>query len=173
VDDDIRRRDLLAEGQPEREFNPGIAARLPRKTVSGGALIRDQAGRILFLEPTYKPTLEIPGGIAEYDESPYEACCREIQEELGLALEIGPLLVVDWVPALGVWTDALAFVFDGGVLDPPAIARLKLDPVEARTHEFLTLDEASPRLRPSLARRLTLAHQALTTGTPTYADFGR
>ncbi|GAB2662869.1 NUDIX domain-containing protein [Kribbella swartbergensis] len=173
MDEDIRRGDLLAEGEPEQEFNPGIAARLPRKTVAGGALIRDEAGRILFLEPTYKPTLDIPGGIAEYDESPYEACVREVEEEIGLVLEIGPLLVVDWVPALGVWSDALAFVFDGGVLDRSTIDRLRIDAVEARTHQFLTLAEATPRLRPSLARRLALALQALTTGTPAYADFGR
>jgi ADP-ribose pyrophosphatase YjhB (NUDIX family) len=171
--DDIRRTDLLAEGEPEQEFNPGIAARLPRKIVAGGALIRDQAGRILFLEPTYKPTLDIPGGIAEYDESPYDACRRELQEEIGLALEIGPLLVVDWVPALGVWSDALAFIFDGGVLAPSTISQLKIDPVEARTHEFLSLDQARDRLRPSMSRRLALAEQALITGIPAYSDFGR
>jgi ADP-ribose pyrophosphatase YjhB (NUDIX family) len=165
-----RQNDLAAEGEPEKEFNPGIAARLPRKTAAGGALIRDQAGRILFLEPTYKPTLDIPGGIVEYDESPYDACHREVQEELGLDLEIGGLLVVDWVPAQGPWTDFLAFVFDGGVLDTPT---LTLDPTEARSHHFLTLEEATPHLRPSLSRRLSLAQQSLTTGTPTYADFGR
>jgi ADP-ribose pyrophosphatase YjhB (NUDIX family) len=165
--------DLAAEGEPEKEFNPGIAARLPRKTVAGGALIRDEAGRILFLEPTYKPTLDIPGGIAEYDESPYEACCREIQEEIGLELPVGDLLVVDWVPAHGVWSDSLAFVFDGGVLDPTLIDRLTIDPVEARGHEFLILDQAAPRLRPSLARRLALAEQALVNGKTQYADFGR
>ncbi|TDW94700.1 ADP-ribose pyrophosphatase YjhB (NUDIX family) [Kribbella pratensis] len=162
--------DLAAEGEPEKEFNPGIAARFPRKTAAGGALIRDHAGRILFLEPTYKPTLDIPGGIVESDESPYEACCREVQEEIGLDLEIGRLLVVDWVPAHGPWADSLAFIFDGGILDDPA---LTLDPIEARAHHYLTLADATPRLRPSMTRRLALALQALTTGTPTYADFGR
>ncbi|WP_133781053.1 NUDIX hydrolase [Kribbella sp. VKM Ac-2571] len=162
--------DLAAEGEPEKEFNPGIAARFQRKTAAGGALIRDRAGRILFLEPTYKPTLDIPGGIVEADESPYEACCREVQEEIGLALDIGRLLVVDWVPAHGPWSDSLAFIFDGGILDDPA---LTLDPTEARAHHYLTLADASPRLRPSMARRLALAQRALTTGTTTYADFGR
>jgi len=165
-----RQDDVIAEGEPEKEFNPGIAARFPRKTVAGGALIRDRAGRILFLEPTYKPTLDIPGGIVEYDESPYDACRREVQEEIGLNLEIGRLLVVDWVPAHGPWTDSLAFVFDGGVLDHDA---LTLDPTEARAHHYLTLDEATPRLRPSMARRLALALQSLSTGSPAYADFGR
>jgi 8-oxo-dGTP pyrophosphatase MutT (NUDIX family) len=168
-----RQDDLAAEGEPEKEFNPGIASRLPRKTTAGGALIRDEAGRILFLDPTYKPTLDIPGGMAEYDESPYDACCRELEEELGLELPVGDLLVVDWVPALGVWTDALAFVFDGGVLDTATIGRLRIDPGEARGYEFLTLDQARPRLRASLARRLALAQQALTALQTLYADFGR
>jgi ADP-ribose pyrophosphatase YjhB (NUDIX family) len=165
-----RQNDLAAEGEPEKEFNPGIAARLPRKTAAGGALIHDRAGRILFLEPTYKPTLDIPGGIVEYDESPYEACCREVKEEIGLDLEIGRLLVVDWVPALGPWSDALAFVFDGGILDG---IPLTLDPTEARAHHYLTLEAATPHLRPSMTRRLSLAQQSLTTGVPTYSDFGR
>ncbi|HWD78479.1 MAG TPA: NUDIX hydrolase [Kribbella sp.] len=165
-----RQDDVLAEGEPEKEFNPGIAARFPRKTAAGGALIRDRAGWILFLEPTYKPTLDIPGGIVEADESPYDACHREVQEEIGLDLEIGRLLVVDWVPAHGPWSDSIAFIFDGGVLDTPT---LTLDPTEARAHHFLTLAEATPHLRPSMIRRLTLAQHSLTTGHPTYADFGR
>lgn len=165
-----RQDDLLAEGEPEKEFNPGIAARFPRKPAAGGALIRDPGGRILFLEPTYKPTLDIPGGIVEADESPYEACRREVLEEIGLELEIGSLLVVDWVPAQGPWSDSLAFVFDGGVLD---VAELTLDATEARAFYFLTLDEAAPRLRPSMVRRLALAQEALETGHPRYADFGR
>lgn len=160
----------MAEGEPEREFNAGIAARMPRKTAAGGALIRDRDGRILFLEPTYKPTLDIPGGIVESDESPYEACRREVREEIGLVLDIGRLLVVDWVPAHGPWSDSLAFVFDGGVLDD---ATLTLDATEARAYHFLTLAQAAPRLRPSMTRRLALAEQALTTGIPTYSDFGR
>jgi hypothetical protein len=62
--------DLLAEGEPEKEFDPGIAARVARKRVAAGALIRDDDGRILFVEPNYKPVLDIPGGIAENGESP-------------------------------------------------------------------------------------------------------
>jgi hypothetical protein len=63
----------------------------------------------------------------------------------------------------------LAFVFDGGILDEHP---LTLDPTEARAHHYLTLSEATPHLRPSMARRLSLAQRALTTGTSTYADFG-
>jgi ADP-ribose pyrophosphatase YjhB (NUDIX family) len=166
-----REEDLIADGEPEQEFHPGIAEILPRKRVAGGALIRDRGGRILFIEPTYKPMLDIPGGIAEPDESPYDACRREVLEEVGLDLNIGPMLVVDWDPARGVWHDALAFVFDGGVLTGEE--QLVLQPDEVRSAVFLTLEEAAPRLRPSMHRRLTLAVHALTTGIPQYSDFGR
>jgi len=119
-------------------------------------LIRNSAGEILFLEPVYKPTLEIPGGVAEYNESPLEACRREIREELGLDLEVGALLVADWVPAHGVWFDGLMFIFDGGVLSDEEISRIQLDPAESRRQVFLSLDRALPRLKPSLARRIAI-----------------
>jgi 8-oxo-dGTP pyrophosphatase MutT (NUDIX family) len=171
--DATRRADVAAEGDPEKEFNPGIAEKLPRKTAAGGALIRNSAGLILFLEPIYKPTLEIPGGVAEYDESPLDACRREIREELGFDLPIGDLLVADWVPVHGVWFDGLMFIFDGGVLTDRQIGRIKLDASEARNHVFLSLDQARARLKPSLARRIASAESARHRGFPQYAEFGR
>lgn len=167
------RDDLAAEGEPEKEFNPGIASRLPRKTTAGGALIRNREGLILFLEPTYKPTLEIPGGVAEQNESPLDACRREVREEIGLDIEIGGLLVVDWVPAQGVWFDGLMFIFDGGVLGDDQIAQIKTDPSEASGYEFMTLERASESLRPSMTRRLAAASAALGGVSMAYAEFGR
>ncbi|WP_205629676.1 NUDIX domain-containing protein [Jiangella muralis] len=167
-DDDVR-----AEGEPEREFHAGVAARLPRKSVSGGALVRDAAGLVLFLQPTYKPTLEIPGGVVEVDESPLAACRREVREELGLELPIGRVLVVDWIPVRGPWPDQLAFVFDGGVLEAATVARMTPDPVEVAGVEFLTLAAAADRLRPSMARRLATALLASDAGATMYAEFGR
>lgn len=172
MNDATRKADLAAEGEPEKEFNPGIAERFPRKTAAGGALIRNEAGHILFLEPVYKPTLEIPGGVAEHSESPLEACRRELREELGFDLELGDLLVVDWVPAQGVWYDGLMFIFDGGVLTDEQIGQIELDPAEAHTFKFLPLVDAVERLKPSLARRIASAEKALRRGAPAYAEFG-
>ncbi|RIQ22303.1 NUDIX domain-containing protein [Jiangella rhizosphaerae] len=165
--------DVRAEGEPEREFHAGIAARLPRKTVAGGALIRDESGLILFVEPAYKPTLEIPGGNSEPDESPLTTCRREVREELGLDLPIGRALVVDWIPVSGPWHDRIVFVFDGGVLDAATVARITPDPVELRGVAFLPLAVASDRLRPSMARRLAAAEVAVELGETLYAEFGR
>lgn len=165
--------DVRAEGEPEREFHAGVAGRLARKTVAGGALMRDEGGRILFLEPTYKPTLEIPGGNSEPDESPLATCRREVREELGLDLPIGRALVVDWVPVSGPWHDRIVFVFDGGVLDAATIARITPEAAEVRSFAFLPLAAASDRLRPSMARRLAAARLALESGETLYTEFGR
>jgi ADP-ribose pyrophosphatase YjhB (NUDIX family) len=165
--------DLRAEGEPEPEFHPGIAARLPRKRVAAGALIRDGHGRVLFVVPGYKPVLDIPGGVAEENESPFDACLREIQEELGIEVSLYRLLVVDWVPAHGVWSDALLFVYDGGVLTDAQVARLDARDPELVGIQLLTLDQAAPSLRPSMHRRLRAAIAALTAIGDPYAEFGR
>jgi 8-oxo-dGTP pyrophosphatase MutT (NUDIX family) len=160
--------DVLDEGPAEVEYEPGIAGRRPAKTSAGGALIRDSTGRVLFVVPIYKPVLDIPGGMTDADESPKAATIRELREELGLDVELGRLLVVDWTPQLGVWRDCHQFVFDGGIVDN---ATAHDDELEAVV--YLTLDEARPRIYPSLHRRLTLALRALETKTTYYAEFGR
>ncbi|MDX8053080.1 NUDIX hydrolase [Lentzea sp. BCCO 10_0798] len=160
--------DVLDEGPPELEHVPGVASRRPTKTCAGGALIRDSAGRVLFVVPTYKAVLDIPGGMTEDDESPKAAAQREIQEELGLSAALGPLLVVDWTPRNGVWSDCHQFVFDGGVVDGAVACDPELEGVL-----YLTLDDAKPRIYPSLHRRLTLALAALESGSTRYAEFGR
>ncbi|MFD1147645.1 NUDIX domain-containing protein [Saccharothrix hoggarensis] len=165
--------DVVLEGPPEVEFNPGIASRIPAKGSAGGALIRDERGRILFVKPRYKPVLDIPGGIADANESPKAACHREIQEEIGLTLQLGALLVVDWVPRNGVWRDSHQFVFDGGVLAVEQISVLRSHDDELQGFIFLALDDAQPRIHPSLFRRLRLAVEAVKFGRTIYAEFGR
>lgn len=165
--------DLLAEGEPEREFNPGIASRLPRKRVGAGALFRDTAGRILMVETTYKPTLEIPGGLAEDGESPHDACAREVREELGIEPAIGDLLVADWVPAHGPWPDGLMLVFDGGILPDEHLSRIELQDGEISAYMFLTLKQIEPQVKPSFHRRLAACVKAVKAGHPLYLQFGR
>jgi 8-oxo-dGTP pyrophosphatase MutT (NUDIX family) len=72
---------------------------LARKRMAAGALFRDEDGRVLLVNPTYKPTWDLPGGAVEKEESPHAACRREVAEELGLDRVPGRVLVVDWVPS--------------------------------------------------------------------------
>jgi 8-oxo-dGTP pyrophosphatase MutT (NUDIX family) len=168
-------RQLLADGRPEQEFVPGIAARLPRKRVAAGALVRDDLGRILFVEPVYKPTWDMPGGVVEADEPPLAGCRRELREELGIDLPVTRLLVVDWVPQQGPWHDALLFVFDAGVLPPGALDAVVLPPDELRAVHLATLDDAAEHVPPALARRLRAAVEVANddSGTgPRYLQLG-
>lgn len=49
----------------------------PPWRVSGWAQGRDGTGRVLMVEPAYKPTWDVPGGAVEREESPTAACRRE------------------------------------------------------------------------------------------------
>ena len=71
---------------------------LPGKRIGAGLICRDADGRVVFVQPTYKPTWEIPGGFVEAGESPAASIAREVREELGVEVPVGRLLVVDWLP---------------------------------------------------------------------------
>lgn len=144
----------------------------PRKRVAADALIRDEEGRVLLVEPTYKPGWDLPGGMAEANEPPHQAVIRELAEELGLELALGGLLVVDWVPPYGPWDDQLCFIFDGGTLDRLRAGALRPRDEELSDTAFVAAADAHDLLRPRLRRRLEAATRALVTGRPEYLHDG-
>lgn len=139
-----------------------------RAISAAGALFFDEAGRLLLVEPTYKPNWEIPGGVVEQGETPTEACRREVAEELGLHREPGRLLVVDWAPHQN--DDRILFVFDGGTLSNSTEIRLQAD--ELKSYEFVTSERAAERLIPRLARRVAEALRARESGETRYLEHG-
>src|SRR6266852_8148513 len=60
-----------------------------RFTVTAGAIIFDDAGRVLLLEHVFRPDSGwgIPGGFLSKREQPEEALRRELREEIGDELE--------------------------------------------------------------------------------------
>lgn len=165
----------LYERDPEA-WNLHLAegnARQARKRVSADLLIRDGAGRVLLVEPKYKPGWDVPGGMAEANEPPHEAARRELIEELKLHIHPGPVLVIDWVSPHGPWDDLLAFVFDGGEVDDATAARLAPADAELGAVEFCTAAVARARLRPHVAARFAAALEALASGRPVYLVDGQ
>lgn len=146
-----------------------FTAMQPTKRMAADCLFTDEAGRLLVLEPTYKSTWDLPGGLVERDESPRAAARREVREEIGLVVDPGGLLAVDWVSQSGDFTEIVAFLFDGGVLTSADIDRIVLDPTEARTFRFVTLDEAEQLLDAEQFARVAAAIEA---GTTTYLENG-
>jgi len=75
------------------------AARIP----CVGAVIRDEAGRLLMVMRGHDPgrgLWSIPGGRIEPGETAEEAVVREVREETGLAVTCGPLLGTAELPGL-------------------------------------------------------------------------
>lgn len=160
ADDEAARFAYLAEGN----------ARQARKRVAADVLVRDQAGQILIVEPTYKDFWDLPGGMAEANEPPRAAAERELREELGLHTEVGRLLVLDWDAPHGPWDDQLVFIFDTPPMTTDQIASLTVQDSELAGFAFLPADQATRRLRPDMAARLTRAIAAQETGRTDYGE---
>lgn len=135
---------------------------LPKRRAAGGALIVDTADRAFIVEPTYKATWEIPGGSVEAGEDPRTACKRECQEELGLDIEIGRLLVLEHKVEAPPRGDSIMFVYDGGVLAEDFRIQLRVD--ELRSYRFVAVSDLDQYTTPSLANRLLHAKRARDAG---------
>jgi 8-oxo-dGTP diphosphatase len=144
----------------------------PRKRISADAIIRDTHGRLLLVDPTYKPDWDTPGGMAEANEPPHLAVQREIKEELGLTLRIGRLLCIDWVAPHEPWDDLIVFLFDAGTLTKPQISTLRPADNELAAAEFCNETQAAERLRPYVWQRTKAALNALANGTTSYLTNG-
>jgi 8-oxo-dGTP diphosphatase len=147
-------------------------ASLATKRMGAGLVCRDLSGRILLVRPTYKPTWEIPGGAVESDESPAAAVAREVREELGMPLQVGRLLVVDWLPARPPKTEGLMLLFDGGILDAGATEHFSLPASELREWAFVEPDRLEAYVSATMARRLRAAESALGSGLARYLELG-
>jgi 8-oxo-dGTP pyrophosphatase MutT (NUDIX family) len=132
--------------------------------VSAGALVFDQAGRLLILKPTYKSGWTIPGGVMEADgESPWDACRREVREECGLEVHGGRLACMDFRRPRSARAGrparvaGIRFLFDCGVLDDRALAGIVVQPEEISAHRLAALPDALSLLRGPIRRRVRAA----------------
>ncbi|KIR63555.1 NUDIX hydrolase [Micromonospora haikouensis] len=139
--------------------------------VAAGALFFDAKGRVLLVRPSYKDHWDIPGGYVEPGESPRAACKREIGEELGLTVPLGPMLVVDWAPADNEG-DKLLFVFDGGILTPEQERSIRFGDGELTDWRYVDIDVLDHYGPPRLARRLHTAAMARSRAEAIYAEHG-
>lgn len=159
-DNDPERFRWLAEGN----------ARQARKRVSAKVVICDEDGRVLLVNPTYKQYWDLPGGMAEANESPISAAVREVGEELGITAQISGLLLVDWVGAHGPWDDLLVFIFDGGEVDAEGVRQMSVADEELSEFGFFPLEAAEAQLRPDMWLKLSRAVEANRTGRADYGE---
>ncbi|GIG92144.1 NUDIX domain-containing protein [Plantactinospora endophytica] len=139
-----------------------------RPRVSSGAAFFNDDGRILLVDPTYKKFWNLPGGGVDAGETPRAACVREVREELGLDVPVGPLLVVAWTAAGP--DGKLYFVFDGGVLPPDRQAAIVLDPGELAEHAFVSPEQARSLLSEPQYTLLAEVLRARAEGATRYVE---
>jgi 8-oxo-dGTP pyrophosphatase MutT (NUDIX family) len=177
VDGDGRQADhvvyaRLATDAPVQEpggFRSLLNSYLPRKRAIAQMLVRDPEGRVLLCQLTYKRDWDLPGGVVEVGESPRLAVQREVEEELGLQIDPGGLVLTDWLPAWGGWDDAVCLVFDGGTHGPEVLAGVVMQEREIRDVRFCTLEEVDELAADFTARRV----RAAVEGAQPYTESGR
>lgn len=113
-----------------------LNAGLPTKRVISQGLLRDEHGRVLLCQLTYKQEWDLPGGVVEGDEAPASGLVRELQEELGITVEVKGLITVNWLPAWREWDDACIFLFDLGTVDSSIVEGMTLQPTEIKAVEW-------------------------------------
>ncbi|MGW8777124.1 NUDIX domain-containing protein [Streptomyces sp. NPDC055796] len=120
-----------------------------RATASAAAIVRDEQGRVLIVNPVYKERWNLPGGHIEEGELPAAAARREVREEIGLDVEIGDLLVTAWVTrAEG---SHVFYVFDGPELSPEQQQAITLQESEIGEIRFCMPEDISPSMIPPFA----------------------
>lgn len=130
----------LSTDEGRLAFNTILNERMPRKRAIAQGVLRNERGEILLCRLTYKKDLDLPGGIVDPGESPADCLAREVHEELGLSVVVGPLLAVNWLPPYRGWDDATLFLFDLGV-----IARADVDDRALLNREIAGVSWVPPR----------------------------
>jgi 8-oxo-dGTP diphosphatase len=152
--------DVCVDDPAPAEAYPDI----PRIPASAGALIFDEAGRLLILKPNYKQGWTIPGGQVDVNgESPWDACRRETLEECGLEVENGRLVCVDFLSPRPLRPDAahrpggVRFLFDCGTFSDERLKMIVLQAEEIDEHRLAEMAEALALLSGPLRRRVSKA----------------
>lgn len=143
---------------------------LPSKRMSAGAIFLNENKKILIVKPSYKDRWDIPGGIVELDESPLQACKREVFEELSLSINIDKLLCVDYNSGSSLYTESLSFIFWGGVLRKEDIREIRLSESEIDSYLFLSQFSLCDYLNERMTKRVKLGLQALELNTSYYLE---
>ena len=148
---------------------------MPTKRMSAGALIFNDAGQLLLVKPHYKDHWSIPGGIIDKEESPRQACLREVEEEVGIKLESVKFLCIDWVSTKDDKDENLQFIFYGGKLTEEQAQKIELDDKEIIGYRFVDIEKAVELLgglTRNLAKRLPKCLEAIKSGKSVYLENG-
>lgn len=145
---------------------------LPKKRMGAGVVFFNEQGELLAVKPNYREGWLLVGGSVDEGESPCAAARREIQEEIGLDIEIRNLdfVAVGYASAKDIRTESIQFTFYGGVLSAERIAQIVLAKNELDAFKFFTEEEASKVLIPSLRENIRFYLNAIQNKKVIYLE---
>jgi 8-oxo-dGTP diphosphatase len=145
---------------------------LPTKRMASAVLLFNERDEVLVVQPTYKESWELPGGVVELNESPVSALIREVKEELNLHLEPKNIrfLLLDYMAGNGDITEALMLVFSGGLLTEEQQKAIRLPEDELAAYTFAEPSDAAALLGANLGDRLLRALEAQESGVVSYFE---
>lgn len=100
------------------------------KRAASAVVMCECDGRLLIVKATYKPHWSLPGGIIDANESPRRAAVREVNEEVGIALQPDELEFVMVVDRISSVAQTYQFVFRAEV------SREMLDAMQLQASEI-------------------------------------
>jgi 8-oxo-dGTP diphosphatase len=148
------------------DYSSGFA----RKVVASGMMILNEDRQVLLVNPTYKAVWEIPGGVVEAMEAPRDACIREVEEEIGIQIDPGRLLSVDYNVKPERNYDVLRFIFDGGILTKAQADAIVLQAEELSEFGFFNIEDAQKLLSRALGHQLSDILDTLDGEATVYAE---
>ncbi|WP_328301888.1 NUDIX hydrolase [Streptomyces sp. NBC_00435] len=163
--DPLRRAELEHAGAFD---TAGHRAARPKALTAASVLFTDSAGGVVLVQPAYGDPehWHLPGGGIDSDlgEIPRAAARREVREELGLDLAPGRLLAVNWSHRPG-YPARVRFLYDGGILDSAALARIRLPATELLQWRTVPAAELRRFVKPALRRQIKACLRARGTAT--------
>jgi 8-oxo-dGTP diphosphatase len=137
-------------------------ASLPTLYGTAAALITSPDDEVLLVKPNYRELW-----ILEEAEPPEAGCAREVLEEIGLELPVGPLLSLHWLaPQNERPKPMIAFIFDGGVLAD--FSKIVLQESELDDFRLVPPASLASYVPEPMVPRLQGALRARETGIPVY-----
>ncbi|MDN6302058.1 MAG: NUDIX hydrolase [Brachybacterium sp.] len=144
---------------------PAYFATLPKVISSGAVILRDEHDHLVIEKPNYRDHWLLPGGGVDAGEDARQCAQREVLEELGLDVEVGRLLSVDWLPSSAVRSAPMGvnFLFDAGVI-PRAELEATVVPQASELDDWALIPDSEAHLLSPWGAERTLRALAVLRG---------
>jgi 8-oxo-dGTP pyrophosphatase MutT (NUDIX family) len=146
----------MLPGGLKRLISATVTASASGKKISVGALVLDEHGRLLLVNPSYKDRWDLPGGILERHEDPVAGLVREVREELGVECRVGELRAVDYGRSDWEGAEVIMLTFSA-TLTPADPARFRLAARELLEAAYVEVERAFGMVTPRMSDRLSVA----------------